>query len=80
MINMITPREYFIYIYGALCAEQGIPPLMKSRILESMGTDVGLSLEDCKNIAGELDKTLKWTVIRKYKEMQGQNKRDNNIK
>ena len=65
---MISPREYFLYLFGALTVVE-LPVSLKTKVMFAMGKEVGLSRNEMQNIINEVEGTLKWKVNQRLKDM-----------
>lgn len=59
---MISKREMFSYMFGALVVESTIPDHDKTQILYGIGKDLGLNKEEMRELITEMDKTTEWYV------------------
>ncbi len=66
---MITPREMFTCVYGAI-EVLDIPPQFKEIVKLEVGMKIGLDREELQTIETELDKTMDYLLsnIMKSKE------------
>lgn len=59
---MITKREMFSYMFGALVTESHIPDHEKTQILYGIGKDLGLDKDEMRELINDMDQTTDWYV------------------